>query len=120
MMAHDPDGFGERVTGKLAAEHGDAWRAILRMGGRAWLDIARTPDDDFYDHRLAELAAPMLVLHGADDPRTEPGELDRVRREVRGVTGHMVAGGGHSPHSERAVADECTRVGGSFLRAVTA
>jgi pimeloyl-ACP methyl ester carboxylesterase len=120
MMANDPDGFGERVTAKLAAEHGDDWRAILRFGGRAWLEIARTPDDDFYDHRLGELAVPMLVLHGADDPRTEPGELDRVRREVRGVDVHMVTGGGHSPHSERQVAEICTAVAGAFLRRVVA
>jgi pimeloyl-ACP methyl ester carboxylesterase len=115
MMAGDPDGFGERVTGKLTVEHGDRWRQILHMGGHAWLDIARTPDDDFYDRRLDRIAVPMLVLHGADDPRTEPGELDRVRREVTGLEVAMIAGGGHSPHSERAVAGEATRVAKAFI-----
>lgn len=88
------------------------------MGGRAWLDIARTPDDDFYARRLGELRVPMLALHGADDPRTEPGELDRLRREVPGVEIAMIAGGGHSPHSERAVADEVTRLGTDFIARV--
>ena len=29
----------------------------------------------------------------------------------------MIAGGGHSPHSERAVAAEATRIAAAFLRA---
>lgn len=114
-MEKDPAAFGERVTTKLAAEHGDRWRSVLHMGGRAWLDIAATPDDDFYGRRLDDIRVPTLVLHGADDPRTEPGELDRVRREVPGVEIEMIAGGGHSPHSERAVADEATRVAQEFV-----
>lgn len=120
-MAEDPDGFGPRVAARLAAEHGeDYWRTVLNAGGRAWLEIAATPDDDFYERRLGELAVPMLVLHGADDPRTEPGELDRVAREVPGVAIHMVAGAGHSPHSERAASAEATDVGTRFLRARSA
>jgi len=117
-MAENPDGFGPRVAARLAADHGeDYWRTVLNAGGRAWLDIAATPDDDFYEHRLGELAVPMLVLHGADDPRTEPGELDRIAREVPGAAIHMVAGAGHSPHSERAASAEASDVGARFLRA---
>ena len=60
----------ERVTRKLAEEHGeDYWRTIIRAGGRAWRDIAATPDEDFYERRLHQLRVPMLVVHGADDPR---------------------------------------------------
>lgn len=98
MMAEDPDGFGPKVTARLADDHGDRWRTVLRMGGRAWLDIAATPDDDFFDHRLHELAVPTLILHGVDDPRTEPGELDRARREVPHARFAMIEGGGHAPH----------------------
>ena len=117
MMRGDPDGFGPRVTARLAAEHGDDyWRTVLRADGQAWLDIAATPGDDFFDHRLGEIAAPVLVLHGADDPRTEPGELDRVARALPGATIHAIAGGGHSPHSERAVSAEATAAAARFLR----
>jgi pimeloyl-ACP methyl ester carboxylesterase len=117
MMLGNPDGFGPRVAARLAADHGeDYWRTVLNAGGRAWLDIAAHPDDDFYEHRLADIAPPVLVLHGADDPRTEPGELDRVRRELPSAAIHMIAGAGHSPHSERAASAEATRVAASFLR----
>ena len=116
QMQSDPDAFGERVTRKLAEEHGeDYWRTIIRAAGRAWIEIAATPDDDFYEHRLHELRVPMLVVHGADDPRTEPGELDRIRREVPTARIEMIEGGGHSPHSARATAAQVTAIVESFL-----
>jgi 3-oxoadipate enol-lactonase len=116
QMVSDPDAFGDRVTRRLAEEHGaDYWRTVLRAGGQAWLDIAATPDEDFYDRRLGELRAPMLVVHGADDPRTEPGELDRIRREVPSARIEMIEGGGHSPHSARGTARQVTALVERFL-----
>lgn len=120
QMVNDPDAFGERVTRKLADEHGaDYWRTIVRAAGRAWLDIAATPNDDFYEHRLHELRVPMLVVHGADDPRTEPGELDRIHREVPTARIEMIEGGGHSPHSARATAARVTAIVDDFLRSLS-
>lgn len=120
QMLEAPDSFGPKVTGRLAADHGDDyWRTVLHAGGRAWLDIAATPDDDFYaveGRGLSDLACPVLAIHGVDDPRTEPGELDRLAREVPGITMSWVTGGGHSPHSERHVSAEVTAVAASFLR----
>jgi pimeloyl-ACP methyl ester carboxylesterase len=58
---------------------------------------------------------PMLVVHGADDPRTEPGELDRIRREVPSARIEMIEGGGHSPHSARATAAQVTSIVRDFL-----
>lgn len=114
-MAVDPDAFGERVAQKLAAEHGESWRSILRAGGHAWLDIAATSDEDMFEGQLHGLAVPTLVLHGTEDPRTEPGELDRLRREVPHAEIHMIEGGQHAPHSERQHAATCTDIVARFL-----
>ena len=136
-MMRDPDGLGDRVTGVLACEHGDAWRDLIRANGDAWLRIANDPSAptaDLYGGRLAELSLPTLVIHGARDPRTEPGELDAMREALGRTHGsaptaggvaadprvgparfEILAEGGHSPHSERATADEVTRLVQRFL-----
>jgi pimeloyl-ACP methyl ester carboxylesterase len=112
-MAHDPEAFGDRVTRKFAAEHGeDYWRTIISADGQAWLDIAATPQDDFFDGPLSGLLVPTLVVQGEKDPRTEPGELDRIRPVARV---EVIKGAGHAPHSEREFAGKCTAIVGSFL-----
>jgi 3-oxoadipate enol-lactonase len=119
-MRDDPDSFGERVASRLVADHGeDYWRTVLHAGGQAWLEIAKTPDDDFYEGRLDQLRVPLLVVHGADDPRTEPGELDRIRREVPSAQLEVLAGAGHSPHSERGSAARSTALVAKFLASVS-
>jgi pimeloyl-ACP methyl ester carboxylesterase len=113
-MAASPESLGERVSTILAREHGDDyWRQLLRDGGQAWLDIAgstRSGHEDLYDGRLSELSVPAVFVHGARDPRTEPGELDRVHRELPAAVMHVISEGGHSPHSESASAEECGRI----------
>jgi pimeloyl-ACP methyl ester carboxylesterase len=127
-MASAPESFGGNVGRVLASEHGEPyWRELMRSEGQVWLDIARSASDagrDLYDGRLSELTVPTLVVHGACDPRTEPGELDAVRRELAPQQAncrlagdpapasrmHIIENGGHSPHSEEPSAAECSRV----------
>jgi pimeloyl-ACP methyl ester carboxylesterase len=103
----------------LASEHGeDRWRTTIELGGRAWLalsDTASSPEADLYDGRFGELAMPVLIVHGAADPRTEPTELDAARRALPGATFAILEGVGHSPHSESAGAASCRRAVGEFL-----
>jgi pimeloyl-ACP methyl ester carboxylesterase len=120
-MMGDPDGLGERVATVLAHEHGDEWRDLIRANGDAWLRIAAerpTPEADLYGGRLPTLRLPTLVIHGGRDPRTEPGELDALRAAVGHATVEILPDGGHSPHSERATADEVTRAAQRFLSEV--
>ena len=117
-MMRDPDGLGEKVAGVLARDHGESWRDMIRINGVAWRRIAderSTPDEDLYGGRLSELHVPALVIHGAKDPRTEPGELDALRASLPRARFAIIAEGGHSPHSERLTADEVTEVARGFL-----
>jgi pimeloyl-ACP methyl ester carboxylesterase len=115
-MAEDPTRFGPRVVGVLERDHGARWQAVLRMGGRAWLHIAATPDDDFYGGKLATLAVPVMIVHGTDDPRTEPGELARVRNELPGARWEMIEGGGHCPHAHPRTREQVGPLIDDFVR----
>jgi pimeloyl-ACP methyl ester carboxylesterase len=117
-MMRDPDGLGDRVGAILARDHGAGWRDVIRMNGVAWRRIAderTSSDEDLYGGRLADLRVPSLIIHGARDPRTEPGELDALRAKLPGARVAIVADGGHSPHSERLTADEVTRIARGFI-----
>ncbi len=113
-MAKDPDSFGERITSVLARDHGEAhWRAALVGDGESWLEIARTATPqrkDVFEGRLPELRGMRVaILHGSGDPRTEPGEIERVRHELPLADVQLIANAGHSPHSNSASREEFTR-----------
>jgi pimeloyl-ACP methyl ester carboxylesterase len=118
-MARQPDQLGERVCSALARDHGeDYWQKIILNNGRSWLKIADESSNDkqdLYDGNLSTLSVPAILIHGSHDPRTEPDELDAVRRQLEHVPVHIIEGGGHAPHSQASVASECNRVAGQFL-----
>jgi pimeloyl-ACP methyl ester carboxylesterase len=82
-MRDHPDDLGARVTAVLAREHGDRWRRLISINGDAWLRLAEQ-GGDLYDARLPALRVPVLAIHGARDPRTEPGELEALRSALAG------------------------------------
>ncbi len=57
---------------------------FLETHSRTWLRIVdeALPGEDFYGGRLSELKVPVLVVHGVRDPRTEPGELEALRKAL--------------------------------------
>ena len=127
----NPQSLGGGVAAVMARDHGDRWPQIVAVHSRTWLRIsedAKSPTEDFYGGRLGNLTVPVLVLHGARDPRTEPGELDALRAALGSGRRAALSGpptsvaileaGGHSPHSERATADDVTRVAQEFMLAL--
>ncbi len=91
---------------------------IMRAHARAWLrigDDAPSPHADFYGGRLGALPARALVLHGARDPRTEPGEIEALRGAAPHIDMRLFAHAGHSPHSEPASAPAATSAAAGFL-----
>ena len=119
LRVREPEKVGERASSILAREHGDPyWRRVLKAGGTAWLEIIRESDDprkDFYGNSLSRLGVPAIFIHGARDPRTEPGELDAVRAELPNSPITLIEDAGHSPHSERSARDRCNQVASEFL-----
>lgn len=117
-MRDAPDELGPRVASALERDHGGRWRALIRANGAAWLrigDDARSADADLYEGRLPDLQVPVLLIHGSNDPRTEPGELDALCAAITHVRCERLADGGHSPHSERGTADAVTRLAAAWI-----
>jgi pimeloyl-ACP methyl ester carboxylesterase len=121
-FAAHPEELGDETRNLLAEDHGEMnWRTVLRRNCGAWFRIAdsvRRPDEDLYDGRLGELQVPALFLHGSLDPRTEPGEMDRVRQALPRATMRFIATGKHSPHSEEDAWQECNESASEFFRSI--
>ena len=121
-MVDDPSNLGDRIIATLAEDHGPAsWQSVIINNGTAWADIAAAASsvmEDLYDGRLRELSVPVLFIHGARDPRTEPTELAAIRRELPGARFRIIEEAKHSPHSESAAARESTRAADEFMRSL--
>jgi pimeloyl-ACP methyl ester carboxylesterase len=109
-----PEDLGDETQRLLAADHGDPrWQHIVSRNTGAWVRIreeSTRPDEDLYGGRLGELRVPTVFLHGESDPRTEPDEMQRVKRAGPQAEVQFVKGGAHSPHSEVAASAEFNRM----------
>jgi pimeloyl-ACP methyl ester carboxylesterase len=111
-MISTPESFGQRACAVLAHEHGEPyWRELLKQEGSTWLDIAKVGDsgtEDLFDGRLGELKVPTFFLHGARDPRTDPGEFEAIHKALPSAEIRMIENGQHCPHNESAAAEAFT------------
>jgi len=113
----EPERFGPQVVEACRRDHGERWRDVLGMGGRAWLAIieeGRRGRPDLFGGRLAEISAPVLLLHGRRDPRTEPGEIEAAAAAIPGARLELLDAG-HSPHTSRTAAERCVALADAFL-----
>lgn len=120
-FAASPEELGEDTKKLLEADHGDDWPRVLKRNCGVWFRIAdavKSSDEDLYEERLGDLTVPTLFLHGRLDPRTEPGEMERVQRTVPPARTSFVERGRHSPHSENDAGEECNRIVLEFLEDV--
>lgn len=120
VLVNRPESLGEELCARFAQEHGEEyWRTLITGHASAWVQIAAESSssiDDLYSGRLHEVTAATLFVHGRLDPRTEPGELDAVRRQLPGAAMQVLAEGAHSPHSEIATVDLVTGIVSDFLK----
>ncbi len=107
-----PERFGEPVVEALRRDHGERWREVVGAGGRAWLDLieeGRRGRRDLFDGRLGEVRAPVLLLHGRRDPRTEPGEIEAAAGAIPGARLELLDAG-HAPHASARSKERCTQL----------
>jgi pimeloyl-ACP methyl ester carboxylesterase len=118
-LASEPESLGAELCQRFARDFGeDYWRQLITTHATAWIQLAYAaagPEDDLYTGRLAEIQAPTLFIHGRLDPRTEPGELDAVQKQLPKAEMRIFDLGTHSPHSEAPIANQVTAVAKSFL-----
>jgi pimeloyl-ACP methyl ester carboxylesterase len=114
-----PEDLGEETQRLLAEDHGeDRWRHVVSRSTGAWLRIAdesTRADEDLYGGRLGELRVPTVFLHGESDPRTEPDEMERVKRAAPQAEVRFVKDGQHSPHSEEGASEEFNRMLSTYV-----
>ena len=119
-LAYQPEALNAELGERFAREHGaDYWQKLITVHAKAWLQIAvesTGPQDDLYVGRLHDVSAPTLIVHGLLDPRTEPGELNAVRQQLRRCEMQILEDGSHSPHSERATAELVNTIADGFLK----
>jgi pimeloyl-ACP methyl ester carboxylesterase len=120
-LAVDAQVLGEGTRKRLAADHGEAhWEEVVQRNAEVWVRIgksSRREDEDLFEGHLGELKVPTLFVHGRQDPRTEPGEVERAGELVAGSAVRIIENGKHCPHSEAAAAGDFNAVLAGFLEA---
>jgi pimeloyl-ACP methyl ester carboxylesterase len=86
------------LRARMARHHDDPDAAF-----RGWCDVWLDPAFRAWslEADAEAVAAPMLLIQGADDPYGSLDQLDRIEARVRGPVTRLVVPGGHSPHLEQ-------------------
>ena len=87
------------LRARLARHHDDP-DAAFHGWCDVWLDPAMR--DWSLEPDAAEVAAPTLLVQGAEDEYASLAHLDCIEARVRGPVSRLVVPGGHSPHLEQA------------------
>lgn len=111
-FAEHPGEVSNKLQKLLAEDHGEEhWENVVQRNCRVWLELAAqstSSDEDLYCGRLDQLRVPVTFLHGRQDPRTEPGEIERAAAMLTTVELQFLEDGRHSPHSEESSSSQFT------------
>lgn len=77
-----------------------------RGNEETWSDMLRLQAEGFYPAAFASISAPILMLHGADDPHPGPMIRDSLLLHLPQLQYHEFADCGHYPWLERAAHDK--------------
>ena len=91
--------FEEGELRERMARHHDDPDAAFRGWCDVWLDPAFR--DWSLEPEAQAVAAPALLIQGAEDPYGSLDQLDRIEARVRGPVARLVVAGVHSPHLEQ-------------------
>jgi pimeloyl-ACP methyl ester carboxylesterase len=107
QMVHD----GSRISPGVVA----AYHAVLRRPGawRANLKLERSSQPAWVEENLVWIAAPTLVVWGADDPYHPPQMAHEFGQRIHGARVAILPACGHLPHEERP--DDLNRLVVEFL-----
>ena len=92
--SYEDGGLRER----MARHHDDPDAAFW-----GWCDVWLDPAFARWtlEEEAAAVAAPVLLVQGADDPYGTLDQIDRIQARARGTVERLVVPGGHSPHLEQ-------------------
>ena len=99
----------ERLLGDITEADNPKTFALLReiLHNTTLYGQARAYDailDMNYDHRLAEVLVPTLILAGAQDASTPPERMQMYKDAISGAHMEILDGAGHFPNLEKPIA----------------
>jgi pimeloyl-ACP methyl ester carboxylesterase len=103
----------------IAADDADSLPADERGHGETWADVLRLQQQGIEPAAFAAIRAPVLMLHGDDDPHPGPATRDLLRRHVADLSYRGFARCGHDPWRERHARAAFLRALESWLHAPT-
>ena len=101
----------EPNTSELAAD--------ARGHEETWNDVLRRQDDGTEPQAFAAITAPVLMIHGDDDPHPGGAIRETLRPFLRNLEYVGIARCGHLPWLERDGRETCLRALHTWLRAAS-
>jgi pimeloyl-ACP methyl ester carboxylesterase len=95
------DGYSPKTIAEKREVIQEGWGEQIRTDPRTrWGDMVACSKVDLRN-RLGEIAAPTLVLAGADDQVTPPADAELIKSRIKGARLEVIADAAHNLTTER-------------------